>query len=199
VKQFALKIRFLGPKVYRLIKTTFNLPSIRSLQRVIERWEINPGFSDLVFKVLTLNGSTMSAKSKECVLCVDEMSIKAFLYYNTVKNQIIGFHNTGSIKTNELAKSVMVIMIRGLHDTWKLPLCYFFVASNCSGYNLQSIIFNCIQKLSNISFNVKVMISDLWSNFKKLLINKVLHQKPLILMYQENRLFSCSILLIYLK
>lgn len=61
----------------------------------------------------------------------------------------------------------MVIMNRGLYETWKLPLCYFFVASNCSGYDLQSIIFNCIQKLSSISFNVKVMISDLGSNFKK--------------------------------
>ncbi|KAF0708032.1 protein ALP1-like [Aphis craccivora] len=78
----------------------------------------------------TTAGNTMSAKSKKCVLCVDEMSIKVFLYYNTVKDQIIGFHNTSSIKTHELAKSVIVIMIYGLHDTWKLPLYYFFVASN---------------------------------------------------------------------
>jgi len=63
VKRFALKINFLGPKVYRLIKTTFNLPSIRTLQRVTERWEINSGFSDLVFKVFNLKGSTMSANS----------------------------------------------------------------------------------------------------------------------------------------
>jgi len=39
-----------------------------------------------------------------------------------------------------------------------------FVASNCFGYDLQSII----QKLSSISFNVKIMISDLGSNFKKI-------------------------------
>lgn len=165
MKQFALKIHFLGPKVYRFIKTSLNLPSIRTLQRVTERWEIFPGFSDLVFKVLTLKGSTMSAKSRECVLCVDEMSIKAFLYYNTVKDK--GFHNTGSITTHEVAKSVMIIMICGLHATWKQSLCYFFVVTNCSGYDLQSIIFNFIQKLSSISFNVKVMISDLGSNFKK--------------------------------
>jgi len=43
----------------------------------------------------------------------------------------------------------------------------FFFATNCSGYDLQSIIFNCVQKLCSISFNVKVMVSDLGSNFKK--------------------------------
>jgi len=48
--------------------------------------------------VLTLKGSTMSAKSKKCVLCVDEMSIKAFLYYNNVKDKIIGFHKLAPSK-----------------------------------------------------------------------------------------------------
>jgi len=52
---------------------------MRSSQKFTEHWEINPGFIDLVFKVLTLNDCIMSPKSKECVLCVDEISYSFFL------------------------------------------------------------------------------------------------------------------------
>lgn len=169
IKQFALKIHFLCPKVYRILRIPWALPSPRTLQRVTEKWEFSPGFNDLLFKILEMKGSTMTPKNKECVLCFNVfmlvlMSVKAFLYYHTVKDRIIGFHNTNSVKTYEYAKSVMVIMIRGLHATWKQPLCFFFVSSTCSGYDLHNIIFTCIQKLLNKSFNVRVMISDLGSN-----------------------------------
>lgn len=111
IKQFALKIHFLGPKVYRILRIPWALPSPRTLQRVTEKWEFSPGFNDLLFKILEMKGSTMTPKNKECVLCVDEMSVKAFLYYHTVKDRIIGFHNTNSVKTYEYAKA-------GNYDPW---------------------------------------------------------------------------------
>jgi len=53
----------------------------------------------------------MRMKSKECVLCVDEMSLKSFLFFDFKKYEIISFHNTGFIKPCDVTKSVMVIMI----------------------------------------------------------------------------------------
>ncbi len=166
-KQFALMIHFMGPKVYRFLRKSWSLPSVRTLQKTTENWEINPGLNEFLFKVLAVKANSMTAKAKECVLCVDEMSLKSFLFFDFKKDEIIGFHNTGFIKTCDVTKSVMVIMISGLHSSWKQPIGYFFVASTCTGYDLQNIIFQTIQKLSNISFNVVAMISDLGSNFKR--------------------------------
>jgi len=69
------------------------------------------------------------------------MSLKSFLYYDIKKDEIVGFHNTNTFKSCDLAKSVMVIMIRGLYDSWKQPIAYFFVANSCTGPDLLSIIF----------------------------------------------------------
>lgn len=109
----------------------------------------------------------MEPKSKECIMCVDEMCLNSFLFYDLKKDEIVDFHNTNSFKTCELAKSVMVIMIRGLHDKWKQPIGYFFVANSCTGADLLTIIYSSIHKLHSISLVVKAMISDLGSNFKK--------------------------------
>jgi len=67
----------------------------------------------------------MEPKSKECVMCAYEMSLKFSLYYDINKDEIIGFHNTNTLKTSDLAKSFMVIMIRGLHNLWKHQLDIF--------------------------------------------------------------------------
>jgi len=165
-KQFALMVHFYGAKVYQFLKKAWCLPSIRTLQRTTEHWEIGVGLSDFVFKVLSLKAQSMTKKGRDCALCVDEMSLKAFLYYNYAKDEVIGFHDVETHKTTDVAKSVMVLMMRGIHDSWKQPIGYYFVGSTCTGFSLKNIIYKCILKLTSISFNVRVMISDMGSNFK---------------------------------
>jgi len=70
-KQFALLIHLMGPKVYRFLRKSWSLPSVRTLQKTTEKWEINPGLNDFLFKVLAV-------KSKECVLCVDDCQLNLF-------------------------------------------------------------------------------------------------------------------------
>jgi len=101
-KQFALIIHFLGPKVYRFLQKSWSLPSVRTLQRTTEHWEINPGLNDFLFKVLAVKANSMTMESKECILCVNEMSIKSFLFFDFKKDEIIGFHNTGFLKSCDL-------------------------------------------------------------------------------------------------
>ncbi|CAI6356496.1 unnamed protein product [Macrosiphum euphorbiae] len=91
-KQFALMIHFLGPKVYRFLQKSMNLPSPRTLKRTTENWEINPGCNQFLFTVLA-KVKSMEPKYKQCVLCVDEMSLKSSLYYDIKKDEIVGFTN----------------------------------------------------------------------------------------------------------
>ena len=76
-------------------------------------------------------------------------------HLNLLFTIIHGLHDTSLIKTDELAKSVMVIMIKGLNDKWKQPLAFYFVNTSCVSNDLKNIIFNCINTLEKISFNVK--------------------------------------------
>lgn len=91
--------------------------------------------------------------------CVDEIFLKAFLFYNYAKDEVIGFHD---IETHK----IMVLMIRGIHDSRKQLIRYFFVNTTCTGFSLKNIIYKCILKLFSISLNVRVMISDISSNLK---------------------------------
>lgn len=167
IKQLALTIHFLGPEVYNFIKKLLYLPSPRSLQKITDNWEIRPGLNDFLFNVLGLKAKSLKPKSKECILSISEMCLKKFLFYNFEKDEIVGFQDTGLWKSSDLAKSVMVAMIHGLHDSWKQPFSYFFTASAITGFDLQNIIFKCIKQLNSITFNVKVMISNLNSNLKQ--------------------------------
>jgi len=69
----------MGLKVDRFRKS-WSLPSVKTLQKTTENWEINPGLNEFLFKVLAVKANSMTVKSKECVLCVDEMSLKSFFF-----------------------------------------------------------------------------------------------------------------------
>lgn len=160
-KQFALLLHFSGPVAYSFFQKSLCLPSLRTLKLCTKNWEITPGLNDFLFKILAVKANTMKPKSKQCVMCVGQMSVKAFLYYNFVKDEIVGFQSQGLIKNSDLSKSVTVIMIHGLNEPWKLPVSYFFSNTICTGYNLKNIIFESITRLDTITFNVKVMVSNL--------------------------------------
>ncbi|KAG8233298.1 hypothetical protein J437_LFUL013465 [Ladona fulva] len=69
----------------------------------------------------------MVAMDKVCALCADEMSIKTNLFYNISADEVVGFCDDGVEKTFKVAKSVLVLMVRGISSSWKQPLAYFLL------------------------------------------------------------------------
>lgn len=62
----------------------------------------------------------MIEQDKHCLLCVDEMSLKANLFYHTGRDEIVGFHDIGDQKKDFLvAQNATVIMARSLYSNWK--------------------------------------------------------------------------------
>lgn len=126
LKQFALTIYFLGPRVYNFMKTTLSLPSTVTLKRTTSKFEMQSGFNDFLFSFINLKTKNYSAETLQCILCADQMSIKSHLYYLTKKDEIMGFNITNCRKTYEPAKYALVLMLRGINVSWKLPIAYFF-------------------------------------------------------------------------
>jgi len=87
------------------------------------------------------------------------MVLKTHLFYPLRKDEIIGFHQTNSIKTYDPAKFAFVLMICGINVQWKQPIAYFLVSGSYTGNDLHNIM-STIVKLQNISLNVKAFITD---------------------------------------
>jgi len=60
---------------------------------MIEQLKFAPGLHDFVFDALKKKfESSSSSLDKFCILCIDETSIKANLYYN-ISQEVIGFED----------------------------------------------------------------------------------------------------------
>ena len=52
--------------------------------------------------------------------------IKANLYYDSMKDEIIDLEDDSDKKTNLVATSVIVFMVHGVTENWKQPIAYYF-------------------------------------------------------------------------
>lgn len=167
-KQFALSLFFSSPRNYKNLVNEFALPSIRSLQSFTQSWNIIPGINDKIFDALEFKLKSLASLDKHCILCLDEMSLKAHLFYNISRDEIIGFEDTGYNKLSKPAKSALVVMARSIAGNWKLPICYCFAETTCRSNVLKDLIFNIIIKLRNCGAIVHALVTDMGSNFIQL-------------------------------
>lgn len=163
-KEFALSVYFLSPKCYRFLQRMFCLPSYRSICRFVETVKFSPGINENLFQLLKIKVSKMNELDKVCVLCLGEMSIKANLYYNISRDEIVGFEDNGENKTLKPASSATVFMVRGLKANWKQAIAYLFSQTNYSVQDMLFLINKIVKWLSFIGLDVVCLITDMGSN-----------------------------------
>jgi hypothetical protein len=171
---------------------TFCLPGCRVLLKFIQHIQLLPGLNEVVFNTLKLKLDTFQQEDKLCMLCVDEMSIKANMFYIGL-DSVIGLDDVGSKKAFKPAVNATVLMVRGLHGNWKQPLAYHFVNSTCPGNMLKGIVVETILHLNAIGLKVCVVVCDLRSNNIQMarLLN-VTAEQPFFV-YAVRKLLSCLI------
>lgn len=138
----------------------------------MQHFYIDPELQDKVFQILKLKVDSLDEINKYCVICIDKMSLKKYLFYNITRDKIIGFEDIGYFQSHECpplpAQNVAVLMVRGICQSWKQPLSYFFSYSTMKTSDLLLVIKEAIKKLKNIGLKVIGLISDMGSNFFKL-------------------------------
>jgi hypothetical protein len=60
-------------------------------------------------------------------------------------------------------------MARGITTNWKQPIAYYLVNESCPSVIVKEKLLEVITKISSIGLKVHCVISDLGSNFQKLL------------------------------
>ena len=117
----ALKLRFsCGTAGYEeLLRQSFPLPSTRTLTKKMENLKFNGGISEEIFQFLHLKVSHfVNSIDCDCLLLLDEMSIKPGAMYDLSSNTYIGYVNLPQHDTNVIATHVLVFMLAGLASRW---------------------------------------------------------------------------------
>ena len=108
------------------------------------------------------------------MIVLDEVHIKEGLVYDKHQGSLIGFSNLGEINNHllklesaldgedmpqQLASSMVVLMIRGLFQKLNFPYAQFAV-SNLSGGLLMDLVWEAIFRLEKMGFHVLAITCD---------------------------------------
>ena len=185
-KQFALGLYYKSPKAYQFLRDNknFSLPSISLIRKWVNIIDLKAGKNDQLFKQLKIKLESKSTFEKEAVLMWDEMANRPGLEYNLKEDYIEGYHdlsdNFGG-RTQEMAKSVLVVMLSGLTHDWKQPLMYFPTSGSVSGKTLKNIILDVLKITEEVGFRIRHMVCDQGStNQKAIFLLGINKDKPFI-------------------
>lgn len=149
------------------------MPSQRTLRDYTHYVEALPGFSTDVDKMLMEAAKTDTCLEREkCViLLLDEMHIREDLVFDKHTGSMIGFTELGKVTMHllefehqlqsdevvkpELAKTMLVFMVRGLFNSLQFPYAQFPCA-DLSGDMLFEIFWEAVRRIENCGLKVKV-------------------------------------------
>lgn len=166
----ALSIFKRSPKAYRYLCMLFVLPSVRTLQRVLQLLPMTPGINRRVIKHVSQRLKPNSVKDNCIILMFDEMYIKKRLLYNENSGLVEGFEDYGMRKGADgrfyhdrrsgIADHVLVFQVQGLCRRYKQPVGYHFISGTVSSADLATLIREYIEVLQENGFNVIATVCD---------------------------------------
>ena len=190
MKYFAISLYHVSGKAYRLVSKFFNLPSKSSLLRWVSGLPISPGMSQQALDAIESKVKCMSDAGKLCTISMDEISLKTSLLYDSTRDEVVGVEDFGNgHRTNRLATAAVVFMARGITSNWKQPLGYYLVHESCPSSILKTKLFEIIGQITSIGLQVRAIISDLGSNFQKLLREMNITPTAPWFMYNGRKIF----------
>ena len=188
-KIVALGVYYYSQKAYKYLATILRLPSIRTLQRMLENFQMAPGFHEQVFTTLKHKVAAMSELDKYCAIVFDEMAIKSEMCYSSKTDSVEGLEDFGILgRTKYVANSVVVFSIRGLKNKWKQPVGYFLTSGAINSNILNDLTHMCIRKLRDVGLIPKVLICDQGPNNRKFL-KHVTRDSPIFTEKYPDRIY----------
>lgn len=165
-KIFAFYIFSSSPKTYFKLAQFFSWPSRSVLIREQDEELMNTGLSKSMINYLD---ELIILKDQPSSLVLDEVSLKPFLSYDNNAGEVQGKTDLGDLGTSgKVAKYSLTFMISSPLNKIKMPLCFFFSASQVSGHNLEQITKSIIRKLFRIRIPIVLLIFDQGSSNLKL-------------------------------
>ena len=160
-KMFAMSLWNASPKCYRLLKTTFSLPSISTLHRTIRLIDLKPGFHRCILDSIKQKTLKFTTEQLLVVIAFDEMAIKTKLEYNENLDCILGYEDLGgSDRSNDIGSYITVFMVRSLSGSWKQPVGFFISSGPMASKNIHDKLLECIDHMHECNLITKIVICD---------------------------------------
>ena len=174
--KWCLYLRHLSGSAYELLRNSgLKLPSQRTLRDYSYISPTSIGFSNQVDQQLMEAANIAECeKFQKCVLLlVDEVHIKEDLVFDKHSGELLGYINLGETnnqlldlerlvsddQNQELASSIIVIMVRGLFTRLCFPYAQFS-ASTLSGDLLYDPIWEAVSRIEFCGFKVLAITAD---------------------------------------
>ncbi|KFM72767.1 Transposable element P transposase, partial [Stegodyphus mimosarum] len=124
----------------------FPFRGISTLKRWVScSFRCSPGLLHDVIHVMHAGALKMTDQEHVCVLSLNEMNVGSRICYDQAEDKIVGPH-----------RNVQVVMVRGLHASWKQPI-YFDFDTQMKAEVLKDIIIT----LAEIGYYVVAAVADL--------------------------------------
>ncbi len=96
-----------------------------------------------------------------CVLMFDEVYLQPNLNINLRTKSIDGLVNTGHSCIFDIADHALVFMLRGINQSWKQPVAFYFVKGATKTFDLKNIVESVIRAIhNNTDFCILATVSD---------------------------------------
>ncbi|XP_041987562.1 uncharacterized protein LOC121739264 [Aricia agestis] len=99
-KLIALAIMKQGPKTYKFLRRIFILPSVRTINKMIQKLKVDSGINTAIFDAIKSEVQNWPASKKYCNLIFDEVALEPGLSYDKHKDKISGFVELNTITNN---------------------------------------------------------------------------------------------------
>lgn len=168
VTAMGISIYNISPKCYKHLRNFFVLPSPTTLKRTTSKWKCDSGLNDLFLNAFASKLQNASEDYRNCIISIDEMSLKTHLNYSVQQDKITGLSDfQGGTVESKIENHASVLMARGLFDGWTQPVSYWIVKDAFKAEDLKTIVEDCVRKLRSIGLIIRGFESDMGPNFQK--------------------------------
>jgi DNA transposase THAP9 len=133
-----------GPRTYRLLSDIFAIPSKRTLQKFLEKFEFLPGFNWSIFSMLHEKFRHLQHADRFVSLLWDGTSEKPDLKYDHKLDQITGYEDFGGgQRGSAVACEFLVFMVTSVNPDrkrWQQPIAYLHCSKSMDAKFLASQI-----------------------------------------------------------
>ena len=176
--RWCLNLKLMSTSAYHAMKTAgfIRLPSERTLRDYSNYFKSKTGYQVEVNRELQKESKvlTLPDSKKHVALIIDEMKVKENLVYDKHSGEIVGFTSLGDINDEleaiagrcenpqqrpDVAKHVLVIMVRGILFKLDYPLAHFATTS-LTGEHLFPIVWDGIKIIESLGLKVLCITAD---------------------------------------
>lgn len=171
-------LRQRGPRAYAAFPVT--KPSRQTTRRRWAKLHLKPGLNPKITELMRRKVAAMPPKERICFVCFDEMSLRACLSLMENWDLIAGFVDFGDgDRRPELAKEVLVGMVRSVYGQWKMPFAFWFTDKTATANDFALIFYKSMDMLIDVEFDLRALVTD--ALLKNLAAEHILgasHERP---------------------